>query len=807
MKPILRSLAVKPGYAFLLVLIWAVCLGANTAMFSLVYSVLLRPLPFPESERLVAVQTELGKLRGRANMVSRADLEDLARESRLVESGGFAQPQRFNLIGEPGAMPVDYARVSYGFLETLGVKPQLGRTFLPSEDQAGGDVRKVILGHGLWQSRYGGNPGILGQAIRTAAGSFTVIGVMPAGFVYPGKAQMWIPEEHFLQTRQEKRTSDRGWRPYLGVLRLKPGVTREQAQAEASALGRELERRYPLTNEKAMPVLRTLREVEVGDLRPYLWLLFASAGLMLLIGAVNATNLMLVRAARRRREYSIQSALGADTSRLIGTQVKEGLVLAVAGSALGLGLASAMLAAIPRLAALDLPTWVRLDLSWEAAVFGAVVAIGVGTVASLLPAWQASRVDLNEVLKEGARGSSAGKARLKQGLVAAEVALSVALLVAAGLLVESLDRMRRVDLGFDARGLVTTQISIYVPGTEQYRREQSTVMVRRVVERLRQLPGVEMVGGTDTFPFSPLVSSRANRQMEAKGEAAEDRVVRAPVKLVDVTPEYFDVMKIPLREGRAFRETDDTKAPWVIILSERAAKELFPGRSAVGREVRLNSQGYADPWARVVGVVGNVKFDATDGANALEFYYPYQQYGQSTTRLALRVRGNAAALEPAIRQAVVEADPNLAVDDVRMMSDLVEGSMWRQRLWAAVVGAFALTALMLAALGLYGTLAYTVGQRTREIGIRMAIGAEPGRVVREIAGEGLMLMLSGAVVGLVGGAVAARGLESLLFGVQWSEPAIYLRVTAALVAAGLLASWLPARRASRVDPIVALRQE
>jgi predicted permease len=461
---------------------------------------------------------------------------------------------------------------------------------------------------------------------------------------------------------------------------------------------------------------------------------------------------------------------------------------------------------LPRVVGSRLPGWVDLDLHAPVLFFALGITVLTGLAIGILPGVLASRVDLNDVLKQGSRGSSAA-GRVKRGLVVAEVALAALLLVAAGLLLRTLDAIRQVDPGFDADNVVTVQLSPFVPGEERERIRRSTAYFERMSAGLRELPGVVAVGGTDKFPFSDTYVTRQTMVVEAKGDLQSDVVRRAPATAVDVTPDYFAALGIPVLEGRSFRESDDLNAPWVIVLSARASGALFPGRSAIGRQVRINTAGLTDPWATVIGVVGSVKYRATDTDDTFELYYPYKQYGLSTTRLAIRLEGSRSGLEEDIRRVAAAVDPSTPVEDVRSMPELMAETIWQQRLWSGLLTGFAGTALLLAALGLHGLLAFSVGQRTREIGVRLALGSGASRVISLVARESLALVTVGLLIGLGAGVGLARWMNAVLFRVSWLDPWTYMLVTATLLSSAGLAAMLPAFRATRVDPVVALRAE
>ena len=807
MKQILRSWRRHPGFTAIILIILAVGIGSTTAIFSLVYGILLKPFPFVEPDQLVLLQTTSTKLRGATRPVSLPDFDDLKRSATQFSGMAAYRVERFSILDTGVAQPVQYARISPDFFGVLGVQPILGQTFQPQDDQPGGSANKVILSHGLWTRRFNSDPAVLGRSIRTSVTSLTIIGVMPEGFRFPDNAEMWVPIQSLLQVRQLKRTDERQFRQFKVVARLRSGVAASGAQAELDLIGRNLEQAYPASNEAMRPEVVSMRDAMVGDIRAYLWLLFASVALVLGICAANSANLFLARASARTREFTIRSALGADPNRIIRGQLLESIALSAVGGVLGLLLANLLIGLFPRYAGQQLPSWIDVRLDWVALAFSFGIALLTGACFGLIPAFMSARVNLNDVLKEGARGSS-GAGRIKKGLIVVEVALAAVLLISAGLLLRTLTQLQKVELGFNTANLYTVQISPFVPGEERERIRLSSSYFERATARLRQIPGVIEVGGTDDFPFTPSqLQGRPTRQMEAKGDLRTESMQRQPSALIDVTPGYFDAMGIRLLEGRAFRESDDLTTPWVIILSERAAKSLFPGRSAVGQQVRANTAGATDPWATVVGVVGNVKYRSNESDKNLEFYYPYKQYGLSTTRLAVRLQADRTGIEQELRRAVQEVNAETPVEDVRPMSALIEETLWQQRLWGMLLAGFAAAALLLSLLGLYGVLAFSVNQRVREIGIRMAIGASPAQVVSLIVGDGLRLVGIGLVAGLAASLALSRWMSSLLFQVSWLDPWTYIAVLILIPLAGLLASALPAMRAVRIDPLNTLRAE
>jgi putative ABC transport system permease protein len=806
MAPFWRDARKRPGFWLASLLTLTLGMGAVVAIFSLIDSILLRPLPFPDADRLVGIRMESLKLRGLLRQCSLPDFEDWRRSQQVFVSLGLHETDRLSIVREGRAFPAQMTRVTPDFFATLGATAAQGRTFLPEEDQPGADANKIVLSHGFWRTVLGGDPSIVGKTLRSGYGTLQVVGIMPPGFQYPSGTQVWLPVQARLNLRKLRRDEDRSYRAQQVVARLKPGIGLEQAAEQMRALATELERRHPATNEAMRPVLDPLREIEAGGMRRYLALLMVAVCLLLAIAVLNVANLMLVRVAGRMRELTLRGALGAPARALIQGPVTESLVLALTGWCAGLGLAWVALRQMPGWIPVDLPSWVRLEISPVSLLVTLAIALLAALGTSLFPARAALRVNAAEVLRESGRGV-AGHPRVQTWLVAGEVALAFALLVAAGLLVKSFRALETVEHGLDPARVMTLKITPNVPGQNEERVRRSTQLIERLTRRLAELPGVEAVGGTDLFPFTPNQSSRRTIVMEARGDAAE-RQHRAPSNLIDVTPGYFAAAGIQVREGRAFRDDEDLTKPWTIILSERAARAMFPGRGALGQQVRMNSIGSQDPWATVVGVVENVKYRADDSEQSLEFYYPAKQYGLSETYLAVRFRrdltpGDAVAL----REAVQREDPETPVEQIKPMVALMADTLWQPRLWSHLLAGFALLAGLLSAIGLYGVLSYSVELRRQEIGVRMALGAEPRGIAAWMTGRGLRTVGYGLLAGFVLAAGGGRLMEGLLFGVAWWDPAIYGLAVASSLGVGVVACQIPARRASRVDPLAALRDD
>lgn len=805
-----RGLRMRPGFSLVVVLTLALGVGANTAIFSLVHAVLLRPFPFPDPERLVEIKTVPIKARDYPQGASPMDVEDWQRRSDSFTSIGLYRAGHVNLVPADRAIPIQFAQVTPEFFTVLAIPPLLGRTFLPDEDRPGGDVHKAVLSYETWRDAYGRDPAIIGKSIRTAMGSHQVVGVMPQGFIFPGHTDLWIPIESLLQTRKVDRShpDNRGGRATRSIARLNLGVGIEQAQADLETIGVELQREYPKTNGNFLPGVWRLRDAEVSDIKRYLWCLLAAVGLVLLICCANVANLLLARATSRSRELTVRAALGASRWHLGRQLLVECLLLSLVGGAAGVALAAGATSLFASYLSHWLPAWAHLRLDPQVLSFNFAVATAAGLIFGLAPLAQARQLNLSQELREGARGSTRS-GWLRPALVVAEVTLSTVLVICAGLMLQTIHRLRQVDTGLQVERVLTVSMNAFRPGPNEERIRSVTAFYRQVAEKLRELPGVVAVGGTDNFPYSRGQDThRRMATVEVRGESDIDERQRAPMMIVDCTPGYFEAMGIPLLEGRDFRESDTLDAPWVMTLSERTAKTLFPDRAALGQQVRFASDsGHADPWATVIGIVGNVKYGKRESEEGLELYFPYTQYGLSRPHFAVRTRGPATGLERMIRDAAASVDPETPVEEIRSMEGLLEDSLWRDRLWGSLVGCFAGLALLLAAIGIFGVMSYSVTQRTREIGIRMALGARPTGVLLLVVGESMRLVGLGVVLGALAAVASTRLIRSLLFGVEPADPLSFAGGSCVLILAALLACLIPASRAARVDPLVALRHE
>ena len=801
----MRALLRAPLATAVMIAILAAGIGLNTAVYSVLYGILLRPYPYASPERIVRIASAPIKDPGNRVGVSLPDFEDFRHDARTLQDLSAWSTERINLIDDGVAVPVDAGVISPGLFATLGVKLLIGREFLPQEDIPGGDSNKVILSHALWEKRFNRDAGILGRVIRTSLGSFSVVGVASPGFLFPRDSALWIPIESELRARNESRQM-RFYRRYRVVARLREGASLSAAQDDLRQIGTRLQREQAVTNRDILPVVEPLRTVETSEMRPYVLLLMAGAGLVLLVCCTNLANLLLARSSAREREFAVRAAMGAGRKRLLIQLLTEHSLLAIAGALLGVALASSLLGALPRIipGPAELPFWMHFDLDRNVLAFTCAVTIGTIAAFGLVPLLKSARTDLESLLRDGSRGSHA-TSRLRRGLIVGEVALSAILLVCAGLLLKSLNRLESVDPGFQPHNVLAIQLSPFKPGSAQQRIEAATTYFRNVIATIGQVPGVVAVGATDGLPYTPDSADRPSYNMEVQGAGSVERAYRGPGSVIDITPQYFEAMGIPLREGRAFNEQDRSTSERVIILSERAARFLFPGRSPIGGQVRHNTNGMADPWSRVVGVVGNVRYKADETSEGIEMYYPSSQWEFESAYVAIRVQGSPAGFENAIRQAVSSVDVETGIDEMKTMDALMNETLWQQRSWGFVLAAFAATTLLLAAVGLYGVMAYSVALRRTEIGIRAALGATPKTLFGEVTREGVYLAAAGAAVGLLVALGVTRLLRTMLYGVPPGDPVTFLLAALVLVAVAAVASALPGMRAASMDPVKILR--
>ncbi|MBF5046485.1 ABC transporter permease [Aggregicoccus sp. 17bor-14] len=811
----LRMLRRQPGFALVAVLTLALGIGANTAIFSVVDALLLKPLPYAGEEALVMVWET--NREGKAGTTSPMNFRDWRKADAFSGLAAFSN-LAFNLAGSGEAPPerVQASSVSSNFFEVLGVRPMLGATFEPAPDGVA-DARTVVLSHRLWQRRFGGDPGIVGRTVRLDDAPYTVLGVMPAGFEWAqiapkgasarDAAELWTPAPHHdvpqlgVDTGVEL-SSSRGT-GYLRVVgRLAPGVSLAQAGSRMQALGAQLARDFPEDNAGSSIRVLPLREQLYGSTRPMLLVLLAAVGLVLAIACANVANLFLARAAGRGRELAVRTALGARRGRLVRQLLTESLLVALAAGALGLLLAAWGVDALLALEPADVPRLTDVGLDGAVLLFTLGVSLGTGLLFGLLPALHASDLDLHATLKQGAgvKGGGRGK-RSRAALVVAETALALVLLVSAGLLLQGFWRLQHVDPGFEPDRLLSFAVNL--PKQPYSDEARQTAFYRQVLERLSALPGVERAGAVLTLPFG---RDNIGLTLNVEGRPPPPPGREQPTAGYQVaSQDYFATLGIPLLRGRGFLPTDVDGSLPVVLLSEAAAKANFPGEDPVGRRIRMGGEG--NRWLTVVGVVGDVRHGGLGEPPRAEVYRPFEQDGWAFLTFVLRTRGEPTALAQAARDAVRAVDGQLAIARVQPVRALVDASIARERFLSLLVGVFAAVALLLAAVGLYGVISYAARGRTQEIGVRMALGARPADVLRLVLGSGLRLALGGVALGLVGAWGAGRLLASQLPGVRAADPLTLAALALAVCAVALAATWLPARRAMRVDPQEALRAE
>jgi putative ABC transport system permease protein len=802
-----RLLRSRKGYAVTVVLTLTLGIGATVTIASFAYALLLRPFPYAEPDRLVRVQSVYTKDGGQRRGASLLDVEDYRRRSRMLSGIGSFTTTDAQLAGDGQADVVAMTQLHPQALALTGVRPVLGRLLLDEEDRTGADVHKAVISYELWQSRFGGDRGVLGRLLRTQSQDYTIVGVLPAGFAFPERTAFWTPmESWYARQTDDRKVKWRGARWYPTVARLAPAVSREQAEAELNGIAASLEREYPKDNEGIRVALTPLREYEVGKLRPYVVTLLAGVGFVLLICCANVANLLLLQAARREREIAVRAALGAGRWDLMRGLLSESLLLAAVGGALGVALAFAGVRGLLALIPARLPFWMRVEIDGTMLLFSVATAGATALLFGLTPALSASRVRLAAVMQEGARGSS-GRSRYRSALVVAELSLALVLLAGAVLMVRTFVNLQRIEAGFRGEGVIAAHVVTYAAGT---RKEQAAVLTarhERVIEALRRLPGAMHVAVTNSLPYAGQSEERTKADIFIKGRSDQESKMLVPLAGADVSDEYFHALRIPLRRGRLFTPADHASAPMVCIISERAARLYWPNEDPIGKEISWGRPTKDNPYTRVVGVVGNVKHRATEGDNGIEIYYPIAQWPVSSSYYVVRAQGDPVSFADTMRRLIRETDPALAVTDVKTMERARDEALWQRRLWGVLFSAFASLALVLAAVGVYGVMGQAVTARTRELGIRLALGSDPGGVRMLVLRDGLRLVALAMAIGLSGAALLHWTARGLLYGVPALDPATYAGAPLLLAAVALAATCLPANRAAAVDPARALRAE
>jgi putative ABC transport system permease protein len=794
----IRMLAKSPGFTAMAVLTLALGIGANTSIFSVVNAVLLRPLPFRDSGRLM-VLTESSERLPRVS-VSYPNFFDWRQQNHVFEDMASFQPRDFNLAGVSEPESIGGAAVSSNLLRTLGVKPFLGRDFLPDEDKKGTEP-VVMLSYGLWQRRFGGEPGAVGKTLTLDGKPFTIIGVLPPQFMLYEEAQVYTP----IGVWMNEGMMERGAHDDTSVVaRLKPGVTVAQAQADMDTIARQLEQQYPRTNKGYRVAMNSIHDQFVGDSEPPILILFAAVGLVLLIACVNVANLLLARGTARTREIAIRSALGASRARVVRQLLTEGLTLAVVSGALGLLIGAWGISGLVALFPGPLVMGAPVGVDRRVLAFTAALSLLTVIISCLAPALQASKPDLNETLKESGRTSSGGihRLQLRNLLVVSEIGLALLLLVSAALMMKSFARLLAVDPGFNPAGVLTMRLSLR--GPKYVKGEQVSAFCQQGLERVRALPGVQYAAlGTGL----PLTDSHSRADITILGQPLPEIDKFPHPDFHVVSPDYFSALGIPLLRGRTFTQADNPQAPGVVLISQSLARRFWPKGDAVGKTILIGHPEPKNPSLTIVGIVGDTKQYGLAAATRWEVYLSYLQHPTGNLRVVVRTAANPENLTAAVESQIRGVDQDVPFSEVETMRNVVSDSVGTQRITMLLLGLFAGLAIVLAAVGIYGVISYSVAQRTHEIGIRMALGAEQRDVLRFVVGKGFALTAFGIGAGLVGAFALTRLLSSLLFGVSATDPFVFGGVSLLLAVVALLASYIPARRATKVDPMVALRYE
>ena len=802
-----RKLVRAPGFTAIAVLTLMLGIGATTAIFSVVNGVVLRPLAFHEPERLVSLTTGRRETRNTGGALSAPDFLDYRSGTRSFAGVAAMNTHTTTITGGTDPEQLRAVRVSPNFWQVLGVAPALGRGFTADEARPGAP-RVVVLGDALWRRRFNADRSVVGQSVQLDGNAYTVVGIAPPGFAYPSRRDVWEP---LVEDSSFVDPSNRGAHVLTAVARLRPGVTPEQADAEVEALSRRLEKDFPNTNTGFIASARPLLDAIVGNVRPALYTLLGAVGFVLLIACSNVANLLLVRAAGREGEMAIRTALGAGRGRLVRQLVTESLLLALVGGGLGVLVAAWGVDLLKAAGPTVLPRLQEVRLDGTVLLFALGVSVFTGLVFGLVPALHAARPNLTSMLKEGGRGASGGPgARMRSALVISEMALAVVLLAGAGLLINSFARLSSVDPGFRTENVVTFSLA---PATSKYGQfGRLRAFYERLEARMRALPGAQSAGGAFGLPMSGAIA-RTGMEIEGKPESTPQN--RRLIDVSMVTPGYFSTIGIPLVKGRGVTEADRVGAPRVVVINQEAARRYFPGEDPIGKRIELGwsteiEEGGPEQalGGEIVGVVGNVRQIDLASEHLPIVYLPFQQIGAlNYVSVVVRSTAEPALLAASVRAAIRELDPDLPIQEYRTMAEHVGESVARPRFYTVLLGAFAGIALLLASVGIYGVLSYLVAQRTRELGIRVALGASGGQVLALVMRRGLALTATGVLAGVLAALAATRLLASLLFGVGAADPLTFVVVSLTLLGVAALACWLPARRAARVDPVVALRAE
>jgi predicted permease len=810
----LRMLAKSLGFTIIAVLTLALGIGASTAVFSIVNAVLLKPLPYPHAERIVfpwrqsPPDIDLGY-----NEIpwGARSFHNFQRDIKGFQDIGAFEAAGFNLTGTGDPVRIDGVRASSGFFRTMGVAPLLGRTFLDEEDHAGHD-REVILGYGLWQRKFGGDPAVVGRTLELNGESYSVVGVMPNGFAFPRgeempgsfqfprQPEMWVPAVTDISA--DPTAPDE----FALIARLKAGVSLGQSQTELNVLAKEWEKEFPHGTGWFTSKITPLASQVAGETRRPLLLLLGAVGVVLLIACANVANLLLARSLGRRKEFTLRAALGAAQGRLVRQLLTESVLLAFFGGIVGLLLGELAIQFVKTFGPLNIPRLHEIRLDPGVFAFTLAVTLFTGLLFGLAPALGATRENLVETLKEGGQrsGSGPGRQKIRSALLVSEVALALVLVIAAGLLVRTFFHLLKVDPGFNTSRVLMFELTL--PGARYPDKDSVAGVYRKVLDRLNDIPGVQAPGIGSPMPMSGGQESSA---FAIPGRALDKNLGHSPVACYTIaSPGYFSAIGTPILRGRPFLDSDTADSQPVAIISKTLADQFYPGEDPIGKSIKLPPAKF--PTLTIVGIAADVKHFTVRESTGPEFYVVYTQKpypDMLTMQVALRTQADPRAIIGSAREAIRSVDPSLPIAKVSTLASLVDDSMTQPRFSMLLLGAFAALALVLASIGIYGVISYSVAQRTQEFGIRLALGAQPRNVFSIVLSQGARLALLGIFLGFIAAFAVTRLMASLLFGVQPTDPVTFVVVPALLMGVTLLACYIPARRATRVDPIVALRYE
>jgi putative ABC transport system permease protein len=804
LKFALRGILKRPAFTAIAVCTLGLGIGASTAIFSVVNSVMLRQLPYPNADRIVAIQ-EVDR-EGKQGQVTGPNFLDWRTQNTVFEHLAALKRTNANLSLADQAERIELAQTSANFFDVFGVKAQFGRLFVPGDEQAG-HAPVAVLSDALWRRKFGADPNIVGHQVNLDGKTYAVIGVAPPGFQYPGKTEAWLPPLKLAPELNERLepTERRGMGYLFAIALLKPGVSVAQAAGEMDTITARLRAQYPDTNNTRFDRVVSLQEHLVGKQDTMLWLLFGAVMFVLLIACANVANLLLATAASRSKEMAIRAALGASRWRVIRQLLTESTILALTGGVLGLLLSSYGVTAITKLLPRDFPRLSEIRIDWRVFGFALGASLLTGFLFGFAPALQLSKTDVQEAMKESGRGTagSARHTRLRHALIIAEVALSVVLLAGAGLLFRSFMRLQAVNAGFTPQQVLTAKLS---PAGPKFQNDTDyTKFYEQVLDRVSTIPGVQSAGVINTLPLSagPTIGFR----IEGRPETTPDKWPMTNFRCVSA--DYFRTMNIPITNGRALTRQDDENAPLRVMINQTLAQRDFPNEDPVGKRVTFGRRGQdGQPfWAEIVGVSANVRSLELREEAPAEIYFALGQNPFENNAIVIRSTIEPQSLAPALRQAVAEVDRSVPVSEIKTMEHIVSESVTQPRFNLFLLGLFGGIALLLSAAGIYGVTTYTVTQRTHELGIRLALGAQVSDVLKLVLGQGMVVITVGLALGLAAAFALMRLMRSLLFGVGENDPLTFTAITLVLFIVALVACYVPARRATKVDPLTALRYE